>query len=125
LAEGDVALDEVGQINAHGTGTFHNDQAEVDAAVDLFGPKPPPITATKGVTGHPGAASGAMEALITALSIEHRLIPPVRHSITPDPSITVDIVRDEPRPWSPGVAISNSVGLGGQNGSIVLGPPPA
>jgi 3-oxoacyl-[acyl-carrier-protein] synthase II len=124
LAQSGVELAAVGQINAHGTGTLHNDQAEVEAAIDLFGPNPPPITGTKGVTGHPGAASGAMEALITALSIERRLIPPVAHTVVPDPALAVDIVRGEPRPWTPGVAISNSLGLGGQNGSVVLGPAP-
>lgn len=125
LREAEVAPADVGQINTHGTGTRHNDQAESDAAVDLFGPDGPALTSTKGITGHPGAAAGGLEAVALALSIHHRLIPPTQHSTTPDPDLTADIVRGAPRPWEPGYALSNSLGLGGQNGSVVMGPPPA
>jgi 3-oxoacyl-[acyl-carrier-protein] synthase II len=124
LREAGVDPSEVGHINTHGTGTKHNDQAESDAAVDLFGPDGPALNSTKGVTGHPGAAAGGLEAAALALTIERRLIPQTQWSLTPDPALTADIVRVEPRPWTPGYALSNSLGLGGQNGSVVMGPAP-
>ena len=124
LREAGVDPSEVGHINTHGTATRHNDQAESDAAVDLFGDGGPALTSTKAITGHPGAAAGGLEAVALALTIHRRLIPPTQHSIAPDPEITADVVRGEPRPWEPGYAISNSLGLGGQNGSVVMGPPP-
>ncbi|MEZ5178621.1 MAG: beta-ketoacyl-[acyl-carrier-protein] synthase family protein [Acidimicrobiales bacterium] len=125
LAEADVAPGAVGQVNCHGTGTKFNDQAESDAAEDVFGRPGPPLTSTKAVTGHPGAAAGGLEAVALALSIDRGLIPQTQWSVAPDPEITADVVRGEPRPWAPGIGISNSVGLGGQNGTLVMGPPPA
>lgn len=124
LREAGATPGDVGHVNCHGTGTRANDQAESDAVVDVFGRPGPPVTATKAVTGHPGAASGALEAAILALSVHHRLIPPTRWSVEPDPAIEADVVRGAPRPWSPGIGLSTSVGLGGQNGVLAMGPPP-
>jgi len=121
LREAGVDRSEVGHINCHGTGTKHNDQAESDAAFDLFGLPGPALNSTKSITGHPGAAAGGVEAVALALTIDQGLIPQTQWSLTPDPEITADIVRGtEPRPWEPTVALSNSVGLGGQNGTLVL-----
>lgn len=125
LREGGVDPSEVGQINCHGTGTKHNDQAESDAAVDLFGTPGPALTSTKAVTGHPGAGAGGLEAVALALSIERSLIPQTQWCSELDPEITADIVvGSSPRPWAPGIGLSNSVGLGGQNGTVVMGPAP-
>ncbi|WP_426571824.1 beta-ketoacyl-[acyl-carrier-protein] synthase family protein [Aquihabitans sp. McL0605] len=125
LREAGADPGEVGHINCHGTGTKHNDQAESDAAVDLFGPDGPALTSTKAVTGHPGAAAGGLEAIALALSIDKALIPQTQWWSTPDPEITADVVvGSAPRPWEPGLGISNSVGLGGQNGTVVMGPAP-
>jgi 3-oxoacyl-(acyl-carrier-protein) synthase len=61
-----------------------------------------------------------------ALTIERGLIPQTQHLATKDPEITADVVSgDAPRPWEPGIALSNSVGLGGMNGTVVMGPAPA
>lgn len=125
LAEAGVRPDQVGQVNCHGTGTKFNDQAESDAAQDVFGLPGPPLTSNKAVTGHPGAGAGAVEAVALALSIDRALIPQTQWSATPDPEITADVVRGAPRPWTPGIGVSNSVGLGGQNGTLVMGPAPA
>lgn len=123
LREASVDPAEVGEINCHGTGTRHNDQAESDAAMDVFGRPGPALTSTKAVTGHAGAGAGGIEAVALALSIERRIIPPVQGWAAADPAIEADVVVEGPRPWVPGIAISNSVGLGGQNGTVVLGPP--
>ena len=84
----------------------------------------PIITSTKGVTGHALGAAGAIEGATLALSIFHRLIPPTRGTSaeTLDPDIHIDLVLGQPRSWQPGVAISNSFGFGGHNGTIVMAP---
>jgi 3-oxoacyl-[acyl-carrier-protein] synthase II len=126
LREARVEPGEVRHINCHGTATKHNDQAESDAAMDLFGAGGPALTSTKAVTGHPGAAAGGLEAIALALSIDKGLMPQTQWWSTPDPEIEADIVTGtEPRPWTPGIGLSNSVGLGGQNGTVVMGPAPA
>ncbi len=125
LAEAGVGVDEVRHINCHGTATKHNDQAESDAAHDVFGLPGPALNSTKAVTGHPGPAAGALEAIALALSIDKGLIPQTQWCVHKDPDITADVVTGSPRPWTPGVGLSNSVGLGGQNGTLVMGPAPA
>lgn len=126
LADAGVDPAAIGQVNCHGTGTHHNDQAESDAAADVFGLPGPALTSTKAVTGHPGAAAGALEAAAVAISLDRGLIPQTQWCEDLDPDLTADIVvGDAPRPWTPSPALSNSVGLGGQNGTVVLGPAPA
>ena len=128
----ELALEEAGlqpsdilQINAHGTSTPLNDAAEAEAITKLFGHPGPPITSTKGVTGHALGAAGALEAVATIMSMEKRLIPPTAGTLVLDPSMSIDLVMGEARPWVPGPAMSNSLGFGGHNGSIIFGPPPA
>ena len=126
MAEAGVEPHEVGHLNCHGTGTKHNDQAESDAAVDVFGVPTPALTSTKAVTGHPGPAAGGLEAAALALSIHRGLIPQTQWCAELDPEIEADVVvGSSPRPWTPGIGISNSLGLGGMNGSVVMGPAPA
>lgn len=115
---------EVAHVNAHGTGTHANDEAEGEAIEDLFGLPGPVVTSTKGVTGHAMGAAGAIDAAVLALTIHHRVIPPVHGLVNVDPAIRVDVVRGKPRAWEPGLALSNSLGLGGQNGVVVFGPAP-
>lgn len=125
LREAGVEPGQVGHINTHGTGTHHNDLAESESAIDVFGAPGPALTSTKAVTGHPGPAAGGLEAAALALSIERGLIPPTQWCRQLDPAIEADVVVGAPRPWTPGIGLSNSVGLGGQNGTVVMGPPPA
>jgi len=124
-----LALDDAGlvpsdikQINAHGTSTPLNDAAESEAIATLFGHGGPPVVSIKGVTGHPLGAAGALEAAAVLLSMEKRLIPPTRGTTQVDPSMSIDVVIDEPRPWTPGPTISNSFGFGGHNGSVIIAP---
>ena len=100
LAMEDAATtpDQIGHINAHGTSTPLNDQAESDAIAKVFGPSAPPVTSTKGITGHGLGAAGAIEAVAAVLSIEHRLIPPTSGYEQPDPDIHLDIVNAGSRP---------------------------
>ncbi len=112
----------VGQINAHGTSTPLNDKAEADAICTVFGGDAPPVTSTKGITGHGLGASGAIEAVASVLSIEHRLIPPTAGYEQPDPEIHLDIVAGAARPWEPAPVLSNSFGFGGHNGCLLIAP---
>ncbi|HWJ65005.1 MAG TPA: beta-ketoacyl-[acyl-carrier-protein] synthase family protein [Acidimicrobiales bacterium] len=117
---------QVGYVNVHGSGTPTNDQVESDAITDVFradGQVGPAVSSVKAVTGHPGGAAGAVEAVATVLAMQRRTVPPTRFVRTVDPAIEVDVVT-EPRPWEPGLAFSTSMGLGGQNAAILFGPAP-
>ena len=110
-------------INAHGTSTPLNDAAEAEAIATLFGTPGPAVTSTKGVTGHALGAAGALEAAAVVLSMQHGLIPPTDGTKAVDPALPpIDLVMNEPRPWTPGPTLSNSFGFGGHNGCLVLGP---
>ena len=124
LALSDAGLEpgDIGHINAHGTSTPLNDAAEAAAITEIFGPRGVPMTSTKGVTGHALGAAGALEAVAMLLAMEHRLIPATAGTTVVDPEFTIDLVIGSPRPWEPAPSISNSLGFGGHNGSIILGP---
>jgi len=117
LRPGDIA-----QVNAHGTSTPLNDAAEAEAVAEVFGGDLPPMTSTKGVTGHALGAAGAIEAVAVLLSMENRLIPPTANTDEPIHEPKIDLVMGEPRPWEPGPAMSNNFGFGGHNGTLIIGP---
>ncbi len=126
LADAGLVPDDIAQINAHGTSTPRNDEAEAEAIAKVFGLPGPPVTSTKGVTGHALGAAGALEVAAVLLSMHHRLIPPTAGTGGVDPALPqLDLVTGAPRPWAPGPTLSNSFGFGGHNGCVVLGPPPA
>jgi 3-oxoacyl-[acyl-carrier-protein] synthase II len=122
LADAGLEPGDIGHINAHGTSTPLNDAAEAAAITEIFGPQGVPMTSTKGVTGHALGAAGALEAVAMLLAMEHRLIPPTAGTTVVDPEFTIDLVVGSARPWEPAPSISNSLGFGGHNGSIILGP---
>jgi 3-oxoacyl-[acyl-carrier-protein] synthase II len=124
LALADAGLDpsQIAHINAHGTSTPLNDAAEAAAVTEVFGANAVPVTSTKGVTGHALGAAGALEAVAMLLAMEHRLIPPTAGTRSVDPDFTVDLVLGSARPWTPGPSMSNSLGFGGHNGSIIIAP---
>ncbi len=122
LSDSGIEASDIKQVNAHGTSTPLNDAAEADAIAEVFGPRSVPVVSTKGVTGHALGAAGALEAAALVLSIEHELIPPTANTDVPDDGMEIDLVVGEPRPWTPGPAISNNFGFGGHNGSVVIGP---
>jgi 3-oxoacyl-[acyl-carrier-protein] synthase II len=125
LADAGRRADEVGHINAHGTSTPLNDAAEAEAVTKLFGAGAIPVTSIKGVTGHGLGAAGALEAAALALTIDRGQIPPTaRHQHT-DAGMDIDVVHGTRRAWDPRVALSNSFGFGGHNGTLVLEPVPS
>ena len=123
LADAGISAADVGHINAHGTSTPLNDLAESRAINKVFGEPGPLVTSTKGVTGHGLGAAGAIEAVASALTIHHALIPPTAGYEQPDPEITLRVVHGEPVPWEPTAVLSNSFGFGGHNGCLILLPP--
>jgi 3-oxoacyl-[acyl-carrier-protein] synthase II len=122
MEDAGVTPDQIGHINAHGTSTPLNDKAESDAINKVFGGGTPPVTSTKGITGHGLGACGAIEAVAVAMSIQHQLIPPTVGYEEPDPEIHLDIVAGSARPWEPSPVLSNSFGFGGHNGCLVITP---
>jgi 3-oxoacyl-[acyl-carrier-protein] synthase II len=123
LLDAQVQAADIAHINAHGTSTPLNDLPEARAINKVFGEPGPPVTSTKGVTGHCLGAAGAIEALAAILAIEHRVIPPTAGLEQLDPDIHLDVVAGEGRPWTPGPVLSNSFGFGGHNGCLVILPP--
>ncbi len=122
LEDAGLSPADIQHINAHGTSTPLNDAAEAAAVAAVFGPNAVPVTSTKGVTGHALGAAGALEAVAVLLSMEKGLIPPTAGTTQLDEGFEIDVVLGAARPWTPGPAMSNSLGFGGHNGSIILGP---
>lgn len=122
LADAGLTPADIGQINAHGTSTPLNDAAEAAAVAEVFGAGGVPVTSTKGVTGHALGAAGALEAAAVLLSMEHALIPPTAGTTQLDDGFEIDLVLGTARPWTPAPTMSNSLGFGGHNGTIILAP---
>ena len=121
LADAGVDAADIVHVNAHGTGTLLNDLKEAEALVEVFG-TPPPVTSVKRILGHAAGASGAFEAIASVLSVHHRLAPSLGTDVEPDPAFDLDLVIGPPRPLASGPVLSNSFGLGGHNGCLVVGP---
>jgi 3-oxoacyl-[acyl-carrier-protein] synthase II len=113
----------VDYVNAHGTSTPLGDAAETKAIKDVFGEHAHDmaISSTKSTMGHLLGAAGAVEAIVTALAIHHRRIPPTINYRKPDPVCDLDYVPNESRQAEIDVALSNAMGLGGHNGCVLLG----
>ena len=109
-------------INAHGTSTHLNDAGETAAVKTVFGPHAYQLamSSTKSMTGHMLGAAGAVEAIFTALSLRDGFLPATIHYQTPDPDCDLDVVPNEGRPADIRYALSNSLGFGGHNGSLLL-----
>ncbi len=120
LADSGLAPGDVAYVNAHGTGTAANDRSETQAMRAVFGAVPPPVSSTKGVTGHALGAAGALEAIATVLAIRKDLAPPTANYDAPDPDCDLDYIPNRARPMSIPVAMSNSFAFGGLNASLIF-----
>ncbi|MFN8538512.1 MAG: beta-ketoacyl-ACP synthase II [Thermomicrobiales bacterium] len=122
LRNAGIGPDDVDYINAHGTGTPHNDAGETLAIKRVFGERAYqiPISSTKSMTGHALGAAGALEAVATVSAVVHDLAPPTINLDVPDPACDLDYVPHEARPVGIDVALSNSFGFGGQNATLVI-----
>jgi 3-oxoacyl-[acyl-carrier-protein] synthase II len=121
LARAGISPDAVDHINAHGTGTKPNDSTETQAIQDLFGARAAaiPVTSVKGLLGHMLGAAGAVELVVSVLSLRRGLIPPTGNLVSQDPECALDIVT-APRPAPLACVLSNSAGFGGCNAAVVL-----
>jgi 3-oxoacyl-[acyl-carrier-protein] synthase II len=122
IARAGIAPDEVDYVNAHGTSTPYNDPAETLAVKAVFGDhaRRLAISSNKSMIGHMFGAAGAVEAISTALTIHHGIIPPTINLHRPDPECDLDYVPITAREADVRVALSNSMGLGGHNGCVIL-----
>jgi 3-oxoacyl-[acyl-carrier-protein] synthase II len=114
--------DQVQYVNAHGTSTPLGDKAETLAAKTVFGAhaKRIAVSSTKSMTGHLLGAAGGIEAIYTVLAIRDQVAPPTINLVAPDPECDLDYVPGAARAMKIDVAISNSFGFGGTNGTLVF-----
>jgi len=122
LADGGAKPEDVDYINAHGTSPPLNDAGETAAVKTVFGDHAYKlaISSTKSMTGHMLGAAGAVEAIFTALSLRDGYAPATIHYQVPDEACDLDVVPNEGRSADLRYALSNSLGFGGHNGSILL-----
>ncbi|MGW6272461.1 beta-ketoacyl-[acyl-carrier-protein] synthase family protein [Streptomyces sp. NPDC055060] len=119
LDDAGVGPGDVDHVNAHGTSTPLNDVAEARLISRVLGARPA-VSSVKGVLGHALGAAGAIEAAVTAMTLDHGFVPPTANLESQDPRIEIDVVAKAGRDSRPEVAVSNSFGFGGQNAVLVL-----
>ncbi len=124
IADAGLEPAQIGYVNAHGTGTPENDKMETLGMRAVFGEAPPPISSNKSMIGHTLSAAGAIEAVVSLLSIRDGMLPPTINHEVPDPTIPLDVVPNTARPAKVERVLSNSFGFGGQNVCLVLGAAP-
>lgn len=122
IADAGIQAEEVDYINAHGTSTPLNDSGETAAIRKTFGAHADKlmVSSTKSMTGHMLGAAGAVEAIITALSLRDGFVPATINYKVPDEACDLDIVPNEGRSAALNYAMSNSLGFGGHNVSLLF-----
>ncbi len=122
LERGDIDIQDIDYINAHGTGTPLNDKSETAAIKTVFGDLAYkiPISSTKSMTGHLLGAAGAIEAVFSVKTIQDGIIPPTINYEVPDPECDLDYVPNQARPSQVKYVMSNSFGFGGHNATIIF-----
>lgn len=122
LDDAGIKPEDVAYINAHGTSTDYNDKFETAAIKKVFGDhaKKLAVSSTKSMTGHMLGGAGAIEAIITSLSLKEGFLPPTINYKTPDPECDLDYVPNVGRNAEFEYAISNSLGFGGHNATIAI-----
>lgn len=122
LEDGGVKPEELDYINAHGTSTPYNDKYETMAVKEVFGEHAYKLamSSTKSMTGHLLGAAGGVEAIFTVLAMKDSVLPPTINLDTKDPDCDLDYVANEARKQDVNVAMSNSLGFGGHNATLVF-----
>ncbi|RDI62348.1 beta-ketoacyl-ACP synthase [Microvirga subterranea] len=126
LADAGLEPDDIGYINAHGTSTPENDKMEAMSCTAVFGERMGglPISSNKSMIGHTLTAAGAVEAVMSLLTLANGRIPPTINYAVPDPTIPLDVVPNVARDATVDFVLSNSFGFGGQNTCLVFGSEP-
>lgn len=122
LRDAKVAPEEVSYINAHGTGTPHNDAMEIRAIKQVFKEHAykVPVSSIKSMIGHLMGAAGAVEAVASVLAIAHGFVPPTINYKVPDPECDLDLVPNHAREKELNVVLSSNFGFGGTNAAAVF-----
>ncbi len=122
LRDAGIAPETIGYINAHGTSTEFNDKTETAVIKQVFGDyaRRLAVSSTKGMTGHTLGAAGGVEAIASLLALRHGVLPPTINLTTPDPECDLDYVPNTARKAQVEYALSNNLGFGGHNASIIL-----
>jgi 3-oxoacyl-[acyl-carrier-protein] synthase II len=118
-----LSPEDVDFVNAHGTGTRHNDAAEAKVVHDVFGERRVPISSMKSMLGHCMGAASALEAIGCIFSLEKGVYPPTIGFETPDPECDLDVVANVARPGKADVVVNNSLAFGGYNAVSVFARP--
>jgi 3-oxoacyl-[acyl-carrier-protein] synthase II len=122
INDGGLKPEEIDYVNAHGTSTEYNDKFETLAMKEVFGEHAYnlAISSTKSMTGHLLGAAGGVEAIFTVLAIRDSMLPPTINYETPDPECDLDYIPNKARQKEIKAAMSNSLGFGGHNATIVF-----
>lgn len=118
-----VAPGNIDFVNAHGTGTRHNDAAEAKVMQEIFGGKRVPISSMKSMLGHCMGAASALEAIGCVMTLETGVYPPTIGFETPDPECNLDVVANEARKGAHQIVLNNSLAFGGYNSVTCLARP--
>ncbi|AZC20114.1 beta-ketoacyl-[acyl-carrier-protein] synthase family protein [Pseudomonas sp. CMR5c] len=120
LAQADLSRNQVGLINAHGSGTYTNDRVESAAYNEYFGDYHPLVFATKGAFGHTLGATGAIEAIALIKALQTQAVPPVHGLQQPLPNLEFDLPLQRPSSTRSQVGLSLTIGFGGFNTALVF-----
>jgi 3-oxoacyl-[acyl-carrier-protein] synthase II len=122
IEEAEIALTDVGYLNAHGTSTQANDGSESVAIKTVFGKHAYElaVSSTKSMTGHTLGAAGAIEAIFCVLAMRDGVLPPTINLDNPDPLCDLDYVPNAARKKQVRISMSNSMGFGGHNASLLI-----
>jgi 3-oxoacyl-[acyl-carrier-protein] synthase II len=123
MAEAGIEPSDIGYINAHGTSTPLNEKLETEAIKRAFGESAArvAISSTKSMTGHTLGAAGAIEAVITLMALQKQVLPPTINQFVSDPDCDLDYIPNHARSAEVRIAMSNSMGFGGHNVSLIFG----
>jgi beta-ketoacyl ACP synthase len=121
VAESGLQPGDIDHVNAHATGTQVGDVAEGKAINNALGSNRPAVYAPKSALGHSVGATGAVESILTVLTLRDGVVPPTLNLDNLDPEIDLDVVAGEPRRGNYEYAINNSFGFGGHNVAIAFG----
>ena len=121
IADAGLSPGDIGYVNAHGTSTPPNDRVETLALKRVFGPSVPLVSSTKSMTGHTLGAAGALESVFSILALQNSVVPPTINLENAAPDCDLDYVANRARPAALRYVMTNSLGFGGHNASLVFG----
>ncbi|MGG1759256.1 beta-ketoacyl-ACP synthase II [Bacillus velezensis] len=122
IKDAGIKPEEIDYINAHGTSTYYNDKYETKAIKTVFGDHAYKlaVSSTKSMTGHLLGAAGGIEAIFSVMAIKDSIIPPTINIETPDEECDLDYVPDKAREQDVNIVLSNSLGFGGHNATLIF-----